>query len=339
MSQHKILIVDDEENILRALRRLFIETDYVVSVETSPKRALKLLEKEKFSLIISDQKMPEMTGIEMLKIAKKIQPDAIRIVLSGYAEVGIIISAINEGEIYKFITKPWDDDNMLLEVKKALEYYELKTEKEALMKRIEEQNKQLKRFNEELEKKVEEKTRELKLAYSEKVLLTEQLKEKVEELKGRDIILQHLLSIHSLDETLKVTLKVINNILKIKKAVIYIKDYKDNFLEAKSGIGTDEEPKKSGKIELNNEDNDIVKVFKSGKIIKNDEDNYLLQPIKKDQKSLGVIEIVSNEKITEGFIEKLSGFTSLAAIAINDSIINENLPEIQSKIEEILGEI
>ena len=347
MDTHKILLVDDEKNILRSLIRLLAETEYEVYTENNPHKALELLRKDKFSLIISDQKMPEMTGTEMLKIAKKIQPDAIRIVLSGYAEVDVIIEAINEGEIYKFITKPWNDEHMLLEVHKALEYYDLMLEKEKLMEKIQDQNVRLKKFNVELEKKVEEKTKELQLAYTEKVLLAEQLQEKVDELNGRDIILQHLLSIHSLEETLNVTLEVICNVLGVRKALIYLKSNRGDFLEVKAAIGLKEKRIVAGekeldeidKIDLFDEENFLIKVFKKGDSIKRKDENIWFFPIKKDQKILGVIQIENEIEITESEIDKLSGFISLSAVAINDSLMNDNLPEIQSKLEEMLGDL
>jgi len=345
MNKHKILLVDDEKNILRSLTRLLTETNHEVFAESNPEEALKLIEKKKFSLIISDQKMPEMTGTEMLKKAKEIQPDAIRIVLSGYAEVEIIISAINEGEIYKFITKPWSDENMLIEVKKALEYYDLKMEREELMQRIKQQNKELKKFNEMLEKKVREKTKELQLAYSEKALLAERLQEKVDELNGRDILLQHLLEYHDLSETLNVTLKVIDDVLKPDKCIMYLKGIRDNFLEAKAAMGITEkhikaEPEeltKIDKIDLNEEEHNIIIAYRTGKTI--NDDGHVFVPVKRENKILGVLEVSQSDEIDNKYFEKLHGFISLVAIAINDSIVNENLPELQNKIEEILGEI
>jgi len=347
MKRHKLLFVDDEENILKSLTRLFRGEDYEIFSVDSGYEGINLLKQHDISLILSDYRMPELNGVEFLKKAKEESPDTVRMILTGFADVEVVISAINEGEVYKFIEKPWESENLKIQIKRALEHFELLQDRKELSVKITKQNEELKDLNENLEKKVEEKTREIRRAYKEKVLLSKQLKEKVEELNGKDIILQHLLSIHSLEETLNVALNVINDVLNIEKALIYLKDYKDDFLEVKSGIGLSEDKaitgikdlQKTGKIDLSDEETDIIRVFKTGKLVKSNENNHLIVPIQKDRKPLGVLDIFSKDEINQSFIDKLNGFISLTAIAINDSIVNENLPELTDKIEEILGEI
>ena len=106
MNRHKILIVDDEENVLISLKRIFRKENYEIYTANSGFQGIELLEKHDFSLILSDFKMPELNGIEFLKLASEKSPDTIRIILTGYADVDVVISAINEGNIYKFIEKP-----------------------------------------------------------------------------------------------------------------------------------------------------------------------------------------------------------------------------------------
>ena len=161
MGKHTILCVDDEQNILKSLRRLLRREDYTLLTASSGEEGLELLQKSPVSLIISDQRMPAMTGIQFLKEAKRIAPSTIRMILSGYTDVDSITSAVNEGNVYKFILKPWNDGELKLTIKRALEQYDLVNENEKLHEKIRLQNEELKAFNKDLERKVRERTEEL----------------------------------------------------------------------------------------------------------------------------------------------------------------------------------
>jgi putative two-component system response regulator len=109
-----VLLVDDEQNVLNALKRVFIDSDIEVLTASSPFEALEILAKtDGVSVIVSDNLMPGMSGIEFLQKAKLTTPDAVRIMLTGYADLEAVIDAINKGEVYKFITKPWDDNDFI----------------------------------------------------------------------------------------------------------------------------------------------------------------------------------------------------------------------------------
>lgn len=125
--KHNLLCVDDESDNVDALERLF-RKKYTVFKATSGKEALSILKKENISLIISDQRMPQMTGVEFLSESIKIQPDAIRILLTGFTDIESVISAINSGQIYRYVTKPWDPVDLSNAVDKALERLELSLE-------------------------------------------------------------------------------------------------------------------------------------------------------------------------------------------------------------------
>lgn len=125
MQKQSILIVDDEVNILKTLRRVLKDDKYVIFTAQSAEEGLKLLEKEKIDLIISDQKMPGMEGLEFLEKTIENYPDIIRIILSGHADVHDAIRAINNGCVYKFIVKPWNNEELKITVKRALEQREL----------------------------------------------------------------------------------------------------------------------------------------------------------------------------------------------------------------------
>ncbi|QPK64293.1 Flp pilus assembly complex ATPase component TadA [Methylomonas sp. LL1] len=122
---YRILFVDDEPNILSALRRIFRRENYHIDTALSGAEALQLLKDNPYQLVISDYKMPVMNGAELLKRVKALHPATIRIMLTGEADTGAVLGAINEGAVYKFILKPWNDDDLRITVGLALEQYDL----------------------------------------------------------------------------------------------------------------------------------------------------------------------------------------------------------------------
>ena len=158
----KILCVDDEKNVLRALCRLFMDDDYEVLTAGSGKEGLKILEEhQNIQLIISDYRMPEMDGVEFLKHACERSPETIRIVLSGYADTAAVVAAINEGQIYKFIPKPWNDDELKVTINKAIEVFFLRRKNENMAEEVMVINEELTKFNTKLEEEVRNRTDEL----------------------------------------------------------------------------------------------------------------------------------------------------------------------------------
>ncbi|MES2069449.1 MAG: HD domain-containing phosphohydrolase [Pseudomonadota bacterium] len=160
----RILCVDDEPNILSSLRRLFRAKGYTVLTAPGGHEGLALLEAEAVDLVISDMRMPVMDGAAFLEHVRSRWPDTIRLLLTGYADVQSIIEAINRGEIYRYITKPWDDHDIALVVRQALERKALETEKRRLEALTHRQNEELKLLNASLEAKVQERTVELQKA-------------------------------------------------------------------------------------------------------------------------------------------------------------------------------
>lgn len=137
MKPHTILLVDDEVNIQNALERTLVELDNVTIFKASSgQEALEKLAKTDVHLIISDERMPGMSGVEFLKTAKEKYPEAMRIILTGYADIKAAISAINEGEIYRYLTKPWDDEELFITVRQALELYDLIRANQQLRKTV-----------------------------------------------------------------------------------------------------------------------------------------------------------------------------------------------------------
>jgi CheY-like chemotaxis protein len=118
-----VLIVDDEASILGALKRVLHEEPYRVLTTTDPMEALHLLATHSVQLVISDQRMPEMTGTELLLQVKMLYPDVVRVILTGYADEEAIMAAINDGQVYKFLFKPWNAEALKLELYHALRYH------------------------------------------------------------------------------------------------------------------------------------------------------------------------------------------------------------------------
>ena len=159
-----LLFVDDEPSILSALRRLFRPHGYRILVAESGMAGLSILEQETVDLIISDMRMPEMDGATFLKEARQRWPNAMRILLTGYADVTSTVAAINDGEIYRYISKPWDDHEIVNTVREALERQKLEVENRRLTALTQAQNEELKALNSGLEQKVAERTAELRQA-------------------------------------------------------------------------------------------------------------------------------------------------------------------------------
>ena len=121
---YKILIVDDEPANLRVLERLFRD-HYEVLVANSGAEALELLTRHDVAVLITDQRMPEMTGIELLKRTVDLRPRMVRMILTGYTDVEALVEAINCGNVYRYVTKPWNNEELRLTVKRALEHFEM----------------------------------------------------------------------------------------------------------------------------------------------------------------------------------------------------------------------
>lgn len=150
--QAKILCVDDEKNVLRSLQRLFLDDEYKVYTAQSAMEGLNILhEVGEVQVVVSDYRMPGMNGIEFFREVYKHWPDSIRIVLSGYADTTAVVEAINDGHIYKFIPKPWNDDELSFTIQEGIKHYFLKQNNSQLIEDLMRSNEELRKINETLE--------------------------------------------------------------------------------------------------------------------------------------------------------------------------------------------
>jgi len=156
-----ILFVDDEANILSSLKRLFRPLGYRIFTAESAAEGLEIMQSETIDLVVSDMRMPEMNGAQFLEKVRERWPDAVRILLTGYAEISSTIDAINKGQIYRYISKPWEDNDITLTIQHALQHKKLEHEKLRLEELTLRQNEELKDLNANLEAKVLARTEEV----------------------------------------------------------------------------------------------------------------------------------------------------------------------------------
>ena len=165
MNGTDILFVDDEKNILGSLWRVFRKEGYGIMLAESGECGLDLLRHNSVAVVVSDQRMPGMGGVEFLKKAREASPDTVRMMLTGQADMAEITGAINEGGVYRYITKPWDDEELKHIIRAAVERYSLLAENRRLQEATMKQNAELYELNQTLEARVEEKTRKLRESF------------------------------------------------------------------------------------------------------------------------------------------------------------------------------
>lgn len=172
--RHRVLLVDDDELVLGALECVLEQDHYEIVTCEDPKAALDLLKRESFSLVMSDYMMPQMNGGEFLKQAKIIQPGSMRILFTANTDVDAVIGAVKAGAVYKFILKPWNDEDLRLNVALALQQYDLVQKNQVLQREKQEQTKEI----EELSKYSISNRSQLAFMLSKKgILNAEQMRE------------------------------------------------------------------------------------------------------------------------------------------------------------------
>ncbi len=150
-----VLFIDDEENILRALNRLFMDEPYTIVTTSDPEEMLRIVERENIKVIISDQRMPKASGVDLLARTKTLRPHSLRILFTGYADIQATQDAINKGEVYRYISKPWDDEGLKATVRDAVRVYDLAAENRSLLDLTQKQNAELVRTNADIRRLLE----------------------------------------------------------------------------------------------------------------------------------------------------------------------------------------
>ncbi len=148
-ARHTLLVVDDEPDVVKSVQDL-LRLDYKVFGATSAHDGLRVLQEHEVHIVMTDQRMPEMTGVEFLRQLRGEHPEAIRLLFTGYADIKAVIDAINQGNVYRYISKPWDPDELQTIIKQAAEHYDLLVERKRLLQQLQAKNQELEAANVEL---------------------------------------------------------------------------------------------------------------------------------------------------------------------------------------------
>ena len=149
VKKHCLLVVDDEPDLVQSVKDL-LRFDYKVLVATRAVEGLQIMQREKVHIVMSDQRMPEMTGVEFLKHLRDSHPETVRLLFTAYADLSAVTDAINQGNVYRYISKPWEPDELKTVLRQAVDYYDLQEERRRLIQEVQEKNEQLEGANEEL---------------------------------------------------------------------------------------------------------------------------------------------------------------------------------------------
>jgi response regulator RpfG family c-di-GMP phosphodiesterase len=193
----RLLFVDDEPNVLRSLRRIFLDEDFDIALMESGEEALEFLKDHPVDLILSDHNMPGMSGVEFLSRAKDVQPDCIRMLITGRGDLQVALDAINRGNIYKFFQKPWEDHTLRIAVLRALEYREAQ-------QRMRHQERALERFTSYRQTMVTV-SHYINNFNCSLIISLESLQESQDlQGRGRDLVDAALVSAHKINEVLRI---------------------------------------------------------------------------------------------------------------------------------------
>jgi signal transduction histidine kinase len=166
ISKHSLLVVDDEPDLVHSVQDL-LRFDYRVFGATRASEGLKILEREPVHIVMTDQCMPEMTGVDFLRILRDRYPETIRLLFTAYADIKAVIDAINQGSVYRYITKPWEPHDLQAVLHQAVEHYDLLAERKKLLGELQAKNDQLEQANAELHQANELKKAFIKVASHE----------------------------------------------------------------------------------------------------------------------------------------------------------------------------
>lgn len=331
MEEYSVLFVDDEQNILNSLKRLLLDEEFGILTAAGGEEALKLLAGgEQPAVIVTDQRMPGMDGAEFLARAKEISPDSIRIMLTGYSDIAAAVDAVNRGGISRYITKPWNDDEIKQIIREALKHYGLLQENRRLTAELQEKNRLLEEFNAALERKVQERTKELL--------------RKMKELEGRDRIQQHLLNLASLEETLQVVLAVLREVLDVEAAAVYLLEGDGGLSRAAADPGADGHPALSSQREkvLRQALTQKTPLLIKGRGAPAGEETETVPqlavvPVLKSEQPLAVIEArKSRSPFAPEDLHTITSFGMQAAVAIRDARLRAGLPSLEAELDDFL---
>lgn len=164
--KHCLLVVDDEPDLVQSVKDL-LRFDYRVLIATRAAEGMAIVRQEKVHIVMTDQRMPEMTGVEFLKHLRDSHPDVVRLLFTAYADLNAVTDAINQGNVYRYISKPWEPDELKSVLRQAVDYYDLQEERRQLIQEVQDKNRALEIANEELRRANDLKKAFIKVASHE----------------------------------------------------------------------------------------------------------------------------------------------------------------------------
>ncbi len=347
---HSILFVDNDQNNLTALQQLF-EHELLRSIyATSCTDALDILKNGVCpAVVLTDLDLLTMSGSEFLRQVKIISPESMRLMLLDSSDSAGALDALNSKGLCRYILKPWKDADLIETVKNAVHHFELAQENKRLSDMLFLKNAKLKDLNKNLEQKITERTKALEDAYQANLILTEELHQKVRELEGRDRILNHLLTIHSLENSLHTALEVICDVVGSEQATVHLaKDWGN--LQKTATIDRrkhrEVQCSETGSANRHFQKEKIAEVFSSGTEYSTTTNTpisipaFAALPVMKNDTCLAVVEVHRHQKNFSSHEMKTIGrFMVHIAIAITDSMIQQDLPAWEETLDNILLDI
>lgn len=301
---HRILFVDDEENILRALKRLLHKSGYETFFAPSGEAALEIIKENELSVIVSDMRMPEMNGVELVRRANEIDSLSVKIILSGYSDIDDIMSAVNGGHIHSYITKPWKEADLMITLMNACEMFERRKNEKNLLSELKSKNEELAELNQNLEKIVQKRTWQINAS---NLLLNAILKGTEEK--------------ELLDQGVRILSRVSGN-----RPVLFLSEITGNVF----AFPTDDERSTPDEKVLRRVREEKKTLFAG---------NAFYQPLVKREKVLGVLVLSNVESGDTAILGRMESFLSILLLYLSQQDIIGTAPEMIGAIDSLIGEI
>ena len=328
-ADHTVLFVDDDKAIVQQFADLLHGEEFDVATASGADAGFSLLRDRSIALAIVDESMPEILGADFLEKAATISPDTIRILLTGSTDDEEAIAALGAGKINRYLSKPWDDQQLKMTIREALTRFDL-----------EERNRQL-------TTELQQKNLELEAMIAER---TSELQERLKELEARDRIAQHVLTIHTLSETLDVLLDIMIEVMRFDRVLIFLLE--NGAMRPAAAIGvTSPRSRVSagevGKLRFSGAlKKAIGRVPKSKAQVRRDDEEEGFQfgmvPMQRGGELIGAIEFDNHRTggaISDDELQTMSRLALPAAVAIHDALIHQDVDDWKGHLDKVFQEM
>ena len=335
-ADHTVLFVDDDKAIVQQFADLLQREEFDVATASNAKAGFSLLRDRSISLAIVDESMPEILGADFLEEAATISPDTIRILLTSSTDEEEAIAALGAGKINRYLSKPWDDQQLKMTIREALTRFNLEEQNRQLTSELQEKNDELEGLNTELERKIVERTRELR--------------ERLKELEARDRIAQHVLTVHTLRETLDVLLDIMVEVLRFDRALILLLE--DGEMRPAAAIGVTAPmirvpAREVGQLRFSGALETTISLVPESMVeVRIDDEKEGFQfgmvPVQREGELIGVIEFDNHRTdgaISDDELQTMSRLALPAAVAIHDALIHQDVDDWKGHLDKVLQEM